>query len=800
MPDANIIQLTGQLLGQYQLRKLIGKGGMSAVYRAYQNSLDREVAVKVLAVQLSTDPNYVARFRQEARTAASLEHTNIVPVYDSGVQDGISFVVMRLLTGGSLARRLAIARQGGHPLPALQEVAWLLQTIAGALDYAHQRDVIHRDIKPSNIMFNVQGAPYLVDFGIAHVLTANLSLTGAGQTIGTPNYMAPEQWQDAPLTPAVDQYALGVLMYNALSGELPFEATTSHAMMYKHLHETPPPVHELRDDLPEAISPVLARALAKSPEARYPSVRHFGAAFAEAATSAPGTPTGFFTFKLPNIVVPDTDPTPPSNAMALPASQAQAVPLANESVLAGEEPPIPPQATIASTVPPLPEAIAPAAQQDKAPAAKAPTVQMQAVDPGVYAPPAAAPSPQARSASPRQQPMPRPRRQQSSRYTGIIIAGVVIAIIAIVLIVLGILWVRDYNSRILQPGAEIDVTIEAVENVSDSEDTSIQPTALPNPNDSTGNIGSALALSANQITVASAPNVQQASRVHSQPDTPVRMVAFSSTGMLASAHGDSVVRLWRNGPTGLADTLTGHSGVVYTLAFSTDGRLLASAGEDGTIRLWNTADGALNRILTGHTGLVRGLAFSPDDQLLASAGEDRSVRIWDVAAGTNPVTLSGFESRMLDVAFSPDGSTLATAGNDTLVRLWDPRTGIEQRRFVGHSESVRSVTFSPNGRVLASSSLDNTIRLWDVNTGSTLHTLSGHNSDVWWTAYDPAGDVLASGGRDNTVRLWNASSGAQLRVLDGHSGWVLGVAFSPDGSTLASGSGDGTIRLWAPAG
>jgi len=150
----SIDALTGQKLGQYELRERIGMGGMGAVYRAYQTGLDREVAVKVLPPSLAMESGYVARFTREAKTSAALEHPHIIPIYDYGTQDSISYIVMRLLTGGTLKDRLEKALQNGDPLPSVESIATLLHQLADALDYAHSRGVIHRDIKPGNVLFD----------------------------------------------------------------------------------------------------------------------------------------------------------------------------------------------------------------------------------------------------------------------------------------------------------------------------------------------------------------------------------------------------------------------------------------------------------------------------------------------------------------------------------------------------------------------------------------------------------------------------------------------------------------------
>jgi serine/threonine protein kinase/uncharacterized protein YraI len=316
--NLSVDALAGQTLGQYQLRALLGMGGMGAVYRAHQASLNRDVAVKVLSVSLARDGDYARRFVREAQTAAALEHAHIVPVHDYGTDRGLSYVVMRLLNGGSLGDRMEHQKATGAPLPSLAEVADVIGKLAGALDYAHSRGVIHRDIKANNVMFDEQGTPFLVDFGIAKLTGATTSLTRTGAVMGTPSYMAPEQWRGEGITPETDQYALGVLTYGLLTGHMPFEASTPFALMHQHLNDSPPPPETWRADVPEGVQAVISRAMAKEPADRYPRVRDFAQAFIDAASEYKGEVTGFFTATLPKrpeqpFVPVDTAPrTPPS--------------------------------------------------------------------------------------------------------------------------------------------------------------------------------------------------------------------------------------------------------------------------------------------------------------------------------------------------------------------------------------------------------------------------------------------------------------------------------------------------------
>ena len=300
----SIESLEGVRLGQYELRKLIGTGGMGAVYRAVQTKLQRDVAIKVLSSRLTENPDYIERFNREAYISASLEHAHIVPVHDYGVEGDVNYVVMRLLTGGSLDKRIGYRNSMERPLPSIKELTRVLHQLAGALDYAHSRGVVHRDIKASNIMFDEHGNAFVVDFGIARLMETTSHLTGTGVAVGTPSYMSPEQWRGDTAVPASDQYAMGVMAYAMLTGQLPFDAPNPYALLNMHLHEKAQPPSRTRPELGNGVDPVFERVLAKQPTERYPSVTAFVEVL-EAALPAANVegrlhePTGFFTTTLP---------------------------------------------------------------------------------------------------------------------------------------------------------------------------------------------------------------------------------------------------------------------------------------------------------------------------------------------------------------------------------------------------------------------------------------------------------------------------------------------------------------------
>jgi Tol biopolymer transport system component/serine/threonine protein kinase len=305
--------LTNKRVGQYEVRELLGYGGFGAVYRAHQASLRRDVAFKVLNTNLAANTDVIQRFYREAQTAASLEHPHIVPIYDFGTIDGITYVTMRLLTGGSLGERIS----GLAPnVPSLRETADLLKDLASALDFAHSKGVIHRDIKPNNVMFDQSGTAFLVDFGIAKVLEATTNLTQAGGTLGTPMFMSPEQWRGEDIDAKTDQYALAVMTYALVTGQMPFDAPTPFALMHKHINEKPAPPHIVRAGVPEAVALVLDRGLAKERDARFDSITKFAYAFEQAISGNEGQHTGYFAKPLPKRApiahnTPSTDLIPP---------------------------------------------------------------------------------------------------------------------------------------------------------------------------------------------------------------------------------------------------------------------------------------------------------------------------------------------------------------------------------------------------------------------------------------------------------------------------------------------------------
>jgi serine/threonine protein kinase/Tol biopolymer transport system component len=260
--------LIGTSLGQYEIRMLLGKGGMSAVYLAYQPSMDRTVAIKVLPREFLHDDTFLIRFQQEARTIGRLEHLHILPVYDAGEHDGLPYLVMRYLPGGTLADLI-----NSRPL-GLARVVRMVRQVADALDYAHEHEIIHRDLKPSNVLLDNSGNAYLADFGIARVTEA-INLTGS-RVIGTPPYIAPEMVRKGePITGSVDLYALGVITFEALTGVPPYADPDSMKVLMAHVLEPVPSIREIDPSVSPEVDATLQRCLAKTPQERFKTAGEF---------------------------------------------------------------------------------------------------------------------------------------------------------------------------------------------------------------------------------------------------------------------------------------------------------------------------------------------------------------------------------------------------------------------------------------------------------------------------------------------------------------------------------------------
>jgi eukaryotic-like serine/threonine-protein kinase len=258
--------------GRYELEEVVGHGGMSSVYRAHDALLERYVALKFLHEQYNEDDDFVERFKREARSVAQLQHPNIVTVIDRGEEEGRQYIVFEYIDGENLKE--LVVRKGRLDVADALDVA---TEIARALAFAHDHGLIHRDVKPQNVLLNGDGRAKVTDFGIARSLDVEHGVTQTGTVLGSSNYIAPEQASGQVVDVRTDIYSLGVVLYELLTGEVPFPGESFVAVAMKHVHEPPPNVLDVRGDVPLRVAAAVDRALEKDPEQRFPTMDAFAA-------------------------------------------------------------------------------------------------------------------------------------------------------------------------------------------------------------------------------------------------------------------------------------------------------------------------------------------------------------------------------------------------------------------------------------------------------------------------------------------------------------------------------------------
>jgi len=742
------------LRGKYKILEKIGEGGMGAVYKALHLRFNEVCALKIVLPYHLQDPSFVQRFNAEAVLMRRLDHPHALRINDvDETEDGRPFFVMEYIEGESLE---AVLARGA--LPPVRAIGIMIQA-CDALAAAHRLGVIHRDIKPANLILartaDGSDSVKVLDFGIAKVkagspLRDGASLTQTGAIVGTPTYMSPEQCQGAhgdQLTDASDLYSLGVVLYQMLTGSVPFKADTAVGMLMAHLQQSPPDPRVLVPSVPPQLVSVVFRALEKNPAKRFASADEMRKALEDANSALGKTTVGSLrAVKLEPAVAPLSPPSRPVTPVPV----------------APTPPPPAPEERIVAPPPPTPLAPEPAPQPPPSP----PTPQPAPQSVRAAAPSPAVPGPPVGTSRPR-----------TNRW---LIFGGGVALLAIIAL-LAVLFTRTGRIDTSNPaGGE-----RAAENAAGPAATSnapvgspeSEPRKLPSPAAATPPVGE------KPSPAPGGKPAEGAATPTTQPNpTPPQPAALPPVIVPQFV---------------LLETLEGHKDSVLTVAFSPNGRILASGGSDNTINLWDVATGQILHQLLGHTGQVFGVAFNPNGRILASASADHTVRLWDVAAGRYLVTYASHQDRVFAVAFSPDGLTLASASKDGTVKLWEVATGHEIRTLAGHSRPVTSVAFTPDSRMLASGSEDATIKIWDVASGREIRTLAGHSGLIHSVAFSPDGQMLASAGsRDQTVRIWDVRDGRELNTLTGHAGFVESVAFSPQGRILASGSEDATVRLW----
>jgi serine/threonine protein kinase len=594
--------------GRYQIRSLLGQGGMATVHLAYDPLFKRDVAIKVLPRELLHDRTFHSRFEQEAQTIALLEHYAIVPVYDFGKEEGQPFLVMRYMSGGSLTERI---KEG--PL-AIEKIAIIAERIGAALDRAHKRGIIHRDIKLSNILFDGDGDPYLSDFGLARLSEVSAQLTGSG-IVGTPAYMAPEISDPGGLTHLVDVYAFGVTLFEMLTGQLPYAADTAIGMLMAHAVKPVPDVRSLRPELPATVQSVVERAMAKHPFDRYQSAGEL-AADLQAVLLPTGQQAAFSVSRPADLAdqTPVSVPTPPGQidlAVTTPLRSGRLHTLIGHS------------GTVHSVSWSSDGKVLASGSEDT-------TIILWDAETGVKT-------------------FTLDEHQDAilsvafSPTDPALVSGSADRTVR--------LWnVQTGTSLHTFSGHTADVT-----SVTWSPDGRLVVSGSWD--------GSVLLFDL---------RTGKLMRTLAQHSTAVSSLAWSPDGtMLACGLWDGTITLWNTRKYQQIRTLTAHTREVASVAWSPDGTMLASGSEDTNLNVCDAGTSERLFSLRNHEEAVTSVTWSPDGTKMAAGSVDNTIMIWEADSGRLLHTLSGHTAAVTSVAWSPSGKVIASGSSDNLAILWD---------------------------------------------------------------------------------------------------------------------------------
>jgi WD40 repeat protein len=728
-------------LGDYELLEQIGQGGMGVIYKAQQLSLPRLVALKMVRSDRLASAADVLRFRSEAEAVASLDHPNIVPIYEVGEHEGEHYFSMKLVEGGSLARHL------GRLVSDLPAGAGLLATVARAVHYAHQRGLLHRDLKPANILLEWPPGsvnppvPHVTDFGLAKRLglrPGEASLTQQGMIVGTPNYMAPEQ--AAPkgsVSTAADVYSLGAILYELLTGRPPFCAETPLDTLLLLLEQEPVPPRSFNRRVDRDLETVCLKCLQKDPHKRYPSAL---ALADDLERWRRGQPTRARPVGRPE--------------RALKWVRRRPVPAALGALL---------------VVVFLAGFAGVSWQRGRAQGAGQKAAEFAAAE----------------------------RRTAYARGIGMAFdewragnAGSAEPMLGACPAELRD-WEWHYLRRLFRVRrlATLEGHAGGVLAVAFSPDGA---------HVASGGVDGL-------VKVWDRGALREALTLRGHGAAVTAVAFSPDSRRLASGSADGTVRVWDAARGKGVATWCGHAAGVTSLAFDPTGRRLASTGGEqpssGELKLWDPTDGRALLSRDWHN-LLAAVAFSPDGRRLAVASHDGSVAVLGAATLEPLDTLRAQTQRTVPwtgVAISADGKWVAASSPAGLVRVWDAATARECFSAVTPAETpVCGIAFGGrDGRILAAVTADNSIQGWFTRSGKPAFTLRGHTQAVQAVACSPDGECLVSGSMDRTVRLWDLSRRDEDLTLRGWSNsGVTGVAYSPDGTRLASVHRERSLRVW----
>jgi WD40 repeat protein/tRNA A-37 threonylcarbamoyl transferase component Bud32 len=741
----------------YEVLGELGRGGMGVVYKARQTKLNRLVALKMILAGGHSSAADLARFETEAEAVARLQHANIVQVHEVGEHEGKPFLSLEFCGGGTLAGKLK-----GTPLPA-REAAALAETLARAMEAAHVHRIIHRDLKPGNVLFLVDGTPKITDFGLAKKLD-EAGQTQSGAIMGTPSYMAPEQAGGRAVTPLVDVYALGAILYECLTGRPPFRAATALDTVVQVTTDEPVPPSQLQSRTPRDLETICLKCLQKEPRKRYGSALGLADELRRFLDNEPirARPVGRL-----ERVVKWVKRKPALAAMFAATLLLTVVSLVvflalwlhaeherGLAVKAQEE------AGRASEK----------SRLDALAARKAEAVAEQAVEQG----------------------RKRLVRLHLAVGNNLIDRGDAAAVLQ---------YQQAWQTDRVDPSQEADhrLRIAAVLerlprldgvcfHTAGVEDASFDPPGRR--------------VLTRDESAAHLWNPYESRRLASfRHEGRVLHAAFNPDGTAIVTTGDDrTARLWNAADGKPRLPPLPHPDTVLYAAFSPDGATLVTGCADNKARFWRVRDGtALPRELTCAGG-VRYVGFSANGKWLATADLADHARVWDAATG-NPVTPplphgNHPELRRLMPAFSPDGALFATSFR-AKVDLWKLADGT-RTRSLNVAAWPWEIAFQPGGSSLLVIGSTATARMWDTDTGALLARFP-HPRQAAVGCFSPDGRRLATSSSGGRIHLWDVRTGKELLPRLYHAGQVRRLQFSADGQRLLATGGRGSTDQRLPA-
>ena len=700
-PSFTNVNNTNLIGERYLLKKSLGEGSFGEVFLAEDIKFhpSRAVAIKLLLRKFLGDATVRADIEREASTLARFNHPNILRVIDFDISPHQAYIVMDLAEGGSLADKIRpVPSQPTVRMP-LPEVARYLEQICDGLDEAHKAGLIHRDLKPLNILLDKRGRPLIADFGLATAVSNTQSSIVATETIsGTPAYIAPEQW-GGQVGRASDIYAIGVIAYQLITGQLPFQGDLL-TMAYQH---TTAPIPKLKDRAPDLIYPpaldqVLARVLAKDSKQRTRPAMEFYRQF-KAAIDGTSTTNSHDTLPAWTGVEPHKTTNTGFSSWENQSFQT-----------ASKDAPDYNQVQVRQSF---------ADQKDYAGFSD---LQLQ------------------QSSEYGKQTRPYQQVSVKSRNAGCVVGILILFIFIPIAIAVYAGNAPSYTTTVTSSGVTF---IQSFTKRGGSISTlAFSPTGKIFASGASDNTIELWSVGSQSLLNTLFDPVQISSNNAGQ----IQALAFSPDGkFLASGSADNTVKLWDVASGNLLATLSGHTGNITALAFSPDGKTLASASADNSIKLWDVISTSLTKTLSGQTLNVISISFSTDGKSLTASSADGTVRLWDVAAGKLLKAFPNLTGVAYSVALSPDGKLLATSLPKGIIKLWEVASGKLLATISDQGQVVSSV-FSPDSKFLLSGG-GGTIEIWDITSYKLLTNVSdrvnGSMDDM--LILSPDGKTLVSG-------------------------------------------------------